>query len=556
MFVEVVDKLKEAIKSILPMVIIIVLINYIFLLPQGYSLEVDRSAFGPIMLSLIISSIPLIIGTALFSLGAEKSVAKIGEVVGTVLTKRKSIKMLLIVSGLMGFLATVAEPDLSVLSSRISPEGPDWLLIIVAGIGVGIFMLLGILRIAFNKRLKYWFCLGYGLVFTIGLLSEPSFFSIIFDAGGMTTGVVTVPFILSLGMGVARVASKDDADNDSFGFSGLCSMGTVLLVVIYSVLLKKIGGVELIQNNLETKFNLNYGSDSIMNEIKEYSQLGVLFGTNFLHSFRNVTISMSPILLFFVIFNFFVKIKGRQLYSIIIGFVFTLVGLVLFFLGAECGFMPIATSLGKYFGGAGKDNLFLFLLVGFITGFISMLAEPAVNVLSQNVSEVSSGAISKKTIILSLCFAESIGVFLNILRMRFDIPFINFIVPLFIAASFLSLFSTEIYVGIAIDAAGVATGTMASCFFLPLSIGYVATFYQDKFGNHFTYGESIMANGFGIVGIMSVMPIITIETLGIIARIREQIIRNKILHSLLTTEDDNQIIHLPSPVMEVNNNGN
>ncbi len=545
---EIKEKLKESCIAILPMVILIIVINYAFLIPKNSSIEANNSTFGPVILSLIIATIPLLIGTTLFSIGAEKSVAKIGELVGNVLTKRKSIRLLLAVSFMMGFLATMAEPDLSVLSSRISPSGPDWMLIVVGAIGVGVFMVMGILRVAYNKKLRYWFPLGYGIVFTLVLLIDQSFLSIVFDAGGVTTGVVTVPFILSLGMGVARVTSKNDADDDSFGFSGLCTLGTVLFITIYAVILSKTGLITNIQNDLATKFNYNKGTDQIMNLLDSYPEMGLLYLHNFFHSLRNVAISMAPIVLFFIIFNLFVKIKGRSLYSIYIGFAFTYIGLVLFFLGAESGFMPVAISLGKFFGSAAKDDLLLFLIVGMITGFISMLAEPAVGVLAKNVSEVSRGAISKKLVIISLCIASAFSIMLNIIRIRYNIPIANFLVPLIIIAILLSLFSKDMYIGIAIDSAGVATGTMASCFFLPLSIGYVSAYYR----NETNFGSYVMANGFGIIGIMSIMPIITMELIGAFGVVKEMLNQRNLLAKYIE-EDDNQIVHLPLSNSEVSN---
>lgn len=544
------EKIKESTTAILPMVILILIINYAILVPKGGSIEANNSLFGPVTLSLVIATFPLLIGTALFSIGAEKSVAKIGELVGEVLTKRKTIKLLLAVSFMMGFLATMAEPDLSVLSSRISLVGPDWLLISVSAIGVGLFLLVGIIRVAYNKRLRYWFPIGYGIIFILILLIDQSFLSIVFDAGGVTTGVVTVPFILSLGMGVARVTSKNDADDDSFGFSGLCTMGTVLLVTIYAIILSKTGVISNIQNNLATKFDSNTGTDQIMQGLDSYKEMFSLYGHNLLHSVRNVAISMAPIVVFFIIFNFFVKLKGRNLYSIILGFGFTFIGLVLFFLGAESGFMPVATKIGKFFGLAGEKDFGLFILVGAVTGFISMLAEPAVGVLAKNVSEVSRGAISKSLVVVSLCIATSIAIVINLFRIRYNIPIANFLVPLILIAIALSLFSKDMYIGIAIDSAGVATGTMASCFFLPMSIGFVSSFYMGEKN----IGTILMSNGFGIIGIMSIIPIITLEIISSFGSIKEAIIQKNLL-SRVIEEDDVQVIHLPlsNNISEVEN---
>ena len=533
---EVLAKLKEACLAILPIVTVMIIVN--FAIP-GFSVEADASKFGPVLTSLLISVVPLILGTTLFSLGVEKSIAKIGEIVGATLTKRKSIILLLIIGGLLGFLATLAEPDLTVLASRIAPNGPDWTLIVVAAIGVGIFMVLAILRVVFDKRIKYWLTIGYGLIFTLGCLADQSFFSIAFDAGGVTTGVVTVPFILAMGMAVARTMGGSNAEDDSFGYSGLCSMGTVLLVIIYSLILKNTGAIGSIQNNLVGKFNVASGTDEMMHQLNSYPAISELYVENLVSSIKDVAISMAPLIAFFIIFNFFFKNSKKVLISIFVGFAYTFVGLVLFFLGAESGFIPFASQFGQYFA-KHESSLFIFILVAFLFGFISMLAEPAVKVLATNVSEVSGGVISELIIYVALCLSTAIAVSLNIFRINFNIELVYFVIPLFILAISLSYLTPEIYVGIAIDAAGVATGTMASCFFLPMMIGFTAVKYSDSF----SYGEMLMRNGFGVVGIMAILPIIVCELVGILAVIKTKINYNK-ARSKIKEIDDSQVIHLP-----------
>ncbi len=552
MLKETLSRLKEASFSILPVVIVVLIFN--FAVP-GMTLESDGSKFGPVIVSLMISVIPLILGTALFSIGAEKSVAKIGEVVGTTLTKRKSLVMLLVISLLLGILATIAEPDLTVLASRISESGPNWSLIVIAAIGVGIFLVVAILRVVYNKSLKYWLAMGYGLVFTLGLFADPDFFSIIFDAGGVTTGVITVPFIIALGMGVARVLGGENAEDDSFGYSGLCSLGTVLAAMVFSVVIKRTGALDGIQKVIEEKFDINNitsSTDSMMIPLESYTQLGKLYLSNSLSSLKDVTLSITPIVCFFVIFNFFAKIKGKALGSIVIGFVYTFFGMVFFFLGAESGFIPVASALGKWVSQsmvAGENVLWLFVLICVVLGFISMLAEPSVRVLAVNVSEVSRGVISKKTIYIALGIATSLALLMNVFRVTYNIDFYYFIVPLFLLALILAFLSPDIYVGIAIDAAGVATGTMASCFFLPMFIGYASILYANDLQGNKTLGSSIMKNGFGVVGLMSVMPIIAVEVVGLIAILKTRIAYRKALAQVVEP-DDSQIIHLPDQLEE------
>lgn len=530
---EIISRLKEATLSIVPIVLVVILLNYIF---PDINLESNQSLFGPVLTSLLISTIPLILGTALFSIGIEKSVAKIGEVVGKTLTKRKSIIMLLIVGVLMGFLVTIAEPDLSVLAARISENGTSMPLILVASFGVGLFLMVAILRVLLNKSLKVIVAVGYGLVFTLGLFADKSFFSIVFDAGGVTTGVVTTPFILALSMGVAHIIGGKNAEDASFGYSGLCTLGTVLAVMLFSIVLNQTGGIRSIQTALENKFLPNGSNlDSTMVPLNAFSEMPKLYLYNFLNSLKDVALSVLPILAFFLLFNIYVKIKGREFASIMVGFGYTFIGLVLFFLGAESGFIPVGASLGKNLASA---NILIVILIVAILGFISMMAEPSVKILANNVSEVSRGVISKRTILIALGIASAIALLLNTVRINYNIEFIYFIIPLYIVAIALAFISPEIYVGISIDAAGVATGTMASCFFLPMFISYAV-------GRGNTGGSEIMGNGFGIIGLMAVMPIIVVEIVGCISVVKSRLAYNKALAQVIEV-DDSQVIHLPN----------
>lgn len=532
---EFLHSLKESSFAILPIIVALFVIN--FCVP-GLELN-EGTKFGPIIAALLISTVPLILGTSLFGIGAEKSVAKIGEVVGMKLTKKKNLIALLIVAFLLGILATIAEPDLSVLAERTGgANGKDWGLIIIAAVGVGVFLTIGILRVALNKSLKYWLAIGYGLVFTLGCFADKNIFSIIFDAGGVTTGVVTVPFILALGVSVANVLGGKNAEDASFGFSGLCSLGTVLFVMIYMIILRNLtfSGVDGMTKTQEALKTITF------EELSTYQELGHLFLEELLASLKNVAISMVPIFSFFVIFNVFAKVKGKALISIYIGFGYTFVGLVLFFLGAESGFIPFAYAFGKWFGTQGQSSLWLLVLVGIILGFISMLAEPAVKILADNVNEVSRGSVSKKVIYIALGLATSLAISLNAIRVTFNIDMMNFVIPLFIFAIALSFIAPEIFVGISIDAAGVATGTMASCFFLPLFIGYTQILHPDS-------GIDMMRNGFGVVGLMSIMPIIAVELIGIFTIVNEKHAYRKALKAN-REHDDSQIIHLPNYIAE------
>jgi hypothetical protein len=532
---ELIGRLKEASISILPIVVLIIILNF-----SSKDIAFDGSSatngMGPIFASFLISIIPLIVGMALFNMGAEKSMGQIGEIVGTTLTKRKSLILLAIVALLMGTLTTMAEPDLTVLSLRLLPEGSNWIFIVVVSLGVGILLMVAVFRVIFQKSLKIWLIIAYGLVFALGCLADKNFFTIVFDSGGVTTGPVSVPFIIALGVGVATVRGGKNPEDDAFGYSGLCSLGPLISVMILCAFLSNNAGISNIEGNIE-----NQVSD-MFSTLSSYGEIGSLYLNNFLSALREVSLSMSPIVVFFVFYNFFLKIKGPKLWSIIIGLFYTFIGLVFFLMGANSGFITVASSLGKSFG---HLSIYLFLGIGFVIGCLIILAEPAVHVLAEQVSEVSRGVIKKSTIYIALCLATGLAVLLNIIRVRFSIPLVYFIVVVYIITFVMCFFVPDIYVAIAFDSSGVATGTLSSCFLLPMFIGYTNTLYEQGVYGDITLGAAMLENGFGIIGMVSTMPLIAIELVGLIGVIKTKTAYKKALESV-REPDDSQIIHLPS----------
>ena len=541
-------KIKEGCFSVLPIAILVVVLTFISSDFAADNIVTYPSRFGPVLTSFLISVIPLILGMALFNIGAEKSTGKIGTLVGKTLTKRKSLVLLLVIGLLMGFMATMAEPDLSVLASRLFPADivKKWIFIFVGALGVGVFLLIAIVRVIKDKSIKYWLALGYGVVFILATLADQDFFSVIFDAGGVTTGPVTVPFILSLGVGVASVLGGNNAEDDSFGYSGLCSLGTVLAITCFSIVLRKLG-LTSIEKSLGLAVN---GGDSTQGVPSLFTQITTWGGDTgifhaYLEAFKenalNVGISILPILVFFVCYNFFLKLNKKEFWSIIIGLVYVYVGLVLFLFAAESGLMSVAYNLGQNFASVSSNGrLWEVCIVCFLFGFISMLAEPSVHVLADQVTEVSRGSINKPMIFIALCMSTGIAIVLNAVRTTYNIDMAFFVVPLMLIALGLAFISPDIYVSIAIDSAGVATGTMASCFFLPMFIGYAKKLYESDAD----FGKMILRNGFGIVGIMSILPIICMEIVGISSVVKTKLAYRKALRAVFES-DDSQIIHLP-----------
>lgn len=524
------SRLKESALSIFPIILMILLFNFVspdIDLDPGYS-----SGFGPVVVSFLISVVPLVLGMALFNLGAEKCMGKIGHAAGTMLTKRKSLFLLCFVAVLMGTLTTMAEPDLLVLSLRLFPRGPNWIFVTVVALGVGALLMVAVLRVIFQKPLKNWLVAAYLVVFALGCLSEKSFYSIVFDSSGVTTGPVSVPFIIALGIGVASVRGGKNAEDDAFGYSGLCSLGPLISVMIMGIFISNAGGMSSIANGLPSSVT------ELMKSLSSFSEIGGFYLGNFLNALEEVALSMAPVILFFVFFRYFLNIKGKEMISVVIGFINTFVGLVLFVTGASSGFIPVATRIGTEFAKA--NNLPLFLMVGFVTGCLIILAEPAVHVLAEQVNDVSRGAISKKTMYFGLCLATGFSVLLNIIRIQFSIPLIDFVVPIYLLTFALCFFVPDIYVAIAFDSSGVATGTLSSCFLLPLFIGYTTTIY----GSSSDLGNEIMQNGFGIIGMVASMPLLAIELIGFIGVTKTKMAYRKALLKVKEA-DDSQVIHLP-----------
>ncbi len=542
---EFIAKIKEGCFSVLPIAILVIVLTFVSADFAADDISVYPSRFGPVLVAFIVSVIPLILGMALFNIGAEKSTGRIGTLVGKTLTKRKSLVLLLVIGLLMGFMATMAEPDLGVLAGRLFPASASqkWIFIFVGALGVGVFLMIAIIRVILDKSIKYWLAIGYGVVFILATLADQDFFSVMFDAGGVTTGPVTVPFILSLGVGVASVLGGSNAEDDSFGYSGLCSLGTVLAVTCFSIVLRKLGLIS-IEKSLGLAVNggdASQGVPSLFYQINGWQGIATAYWEAFKENVMNVGISILPILVFFVIYNFFLKLNKKEFWSIIIGLVYVYVGLVLFLFAAESGLMSIAYNLGQNFASVtSQGRLWEVCLVCFLFGFISMLAEPSVHVLADQVSEVSRGSINKPTIFVALCMSTGIAIALNAVRTTYNLDMAFFVVPLMLIALLLAFLSPDIYVSIAIDSAGVATGTMASCFFLPMFIGYAKKLYESDSN----FGKMILRNGFGIVGIMSLLPIICMEIVGISSVLRTKFAYRKALRAVFEP-DDSQIIHLP-----------
>lgn len=470
------EKIKESAVSVLP-IIVIVGILCLFISPMQTDL----------FICFLVGALLIIVGMGLFSLGAEQSMTPIGSKIGTALTKTKNLPLILGVSFLLGFAITVAEPDLQVLAQTV-PHINGSILLMTVGIGVGLFMAVCMLRIITGASLR-WMLIGcYALVFLLAAFTDKEFLGVAFDSGGVTTGPMTVPFILALGLGVSNIRSDQRAEADSFGLVALCSIGPILSVLILG----------FFYNDSEAVTAINTAAYSDTTEI----------GLEFLRSIpvymKEMAVAMLPIVAIFIIFQFAaLRLSGRSFAKKMIGILYTYLGLVLFLTGVNVGFSTLGAELGAAL--ADESTRFLLIPLSMLIGWFIISAEPAVGVLEKQIESVSAGAIPGKAIKLSLSIAISLAMGISMLRVVTGISIMWFLVPGYAIALILSFFVPDIYTAIAFDSGGVASGPMTATFML-----------QFMMGTSIALGGNVLTDAFGLVAMVAMMPLISIQIVGFV----------------------------------------
>ena len=477
------DKWKEAFKNVLPITVIILILSF-FVTP----VPVDA------MLAFLLGSVLLVIGMGLFNLGTDLAMTKIGESVGSALTKSKKLSLILIVGFLVGFLVTLSEPDLTVLATQV-PSVPNMVLIVSVAVGVGLFLVLALIRILFQIHMRTMLLITYGLVLILAPFVPASFQAIAFDAGGVTTGPMTVPFILSLGLGVASIRSDNKAESDSFGLISLCSIGPILTVMILGILYRPEESTASTVTTISAATSLDLVS-AFVEAFPDY--------------LKEVGIAMLPIILFFVVFQFAsLHLPTRQIIRIASGLFYTFVGLVLFLLGVNVGFMPMGNILGKHLGSL--NIRWILVPLGMIIGWFTVSAEPAVQVLCDQVYEMTAGAVSRKSLSVSLSAGVALSVGLAMIRVLTGISILYFIFPGYLLALALTFFVPPVFTSIAFDSGGVASGPMTATFLLPLAMGACEA-----------VGGNLATEAFGVVAMVAMTPLIAIQILGLFYRGRSK----------------------------------
>ncbi len=476
------EKINESISSVLPIAVIVALMCLSFV-----------PVTTDLMLAFLLGTIMLIVGMGLFTLGAEASMTQIGNHIGAKMTKSRRLWLILVLSFMLGIAITVAEPDLQVLASNV-PHINTTVLIITVSVGVGLFLVICMLRILLGIQLR-WVLLGcYVIVFALAAFSDAGFLSVAFDSGGVTTGPMTVPFIMALGVGVASIRSDKNAEADSFGLVALCSIGPILAVMILGFFYEMEDGTV---------------AASVIQSYADTVALGGGYVKAIPHYMYEVATALAPIVVFFLLFQVFsLKLRKLPFLKIVIGLVYTYVGLVLFLVGVNVGFSSLGTVLGASLA---DKAAWLLVPVAMLMGWFIISAEPAVHVLNKQVEEISAGAVSEKAMGLSLSIAIALATGLAMVRVLTGISILWFVVPGYVIALAMSFFVPPIFTAIAFDSGGVASGPMTATFMLPFAMGACEA-----------VGGNVITDAFGLVSLVAVMPLITVQVMGAVYLVRSK----------------------------------
>ena len=495
-------KMKETAVSVLPVMAIVLFLGFTFV-------PLDKF----LLARFVVGGLLLIIGLTIFLLGVDLGIQPMGERCGAELTKKRSLVLLLLVAFIIGFIVTAAEPDIQVFGDQVRGIFPFvnklGITFVIAG-GVGLFIMLGLLRTVLNLSIKWTFFIAYLLLFALTFFTPDSFIGIAFDSGGATTGPMTVPFIMALGLGVSSV--RDD-DKNSFGLTGVCSIGPVMAVLIYAIVLRAGGAFDSTTITASAAGSAAADSAAIVTG-GFFSQIFSPFGSAAGHVFREALISIAPLFGLFIIFQILLlKMTKRQVIRIIIGFIYAFFGLTIFLIGVNGGFSQAGAALGQKLGSlaVSRGGAWYILLIGtgLALGAIIVCAEPAVWVLSEQVESVSGGTIKRKVLLIFLSVGTAVAIGLSMWRAvaGFNLKYI--LIPGYIISMLLMIFCPSLFSGIAFDSGGVASGPLTSTFVLSFTLGAAAS---GNGGN----------DSFGVIALVAMMPLLAIQIMGIIFKMKQK----------------------------------
>lgn len=488
------EKFFESFKSIIPIAIIILIVC-------GFIVPVDTN----LLVIFFIGVILLMIGMTFFTNGVDISMISFGSKLGTKMVQSRKVWLISLLSLIIGIVITLTEPDLQILASQVNGV-PNIVLMVAVAVGVGVFLVIAMLRILFDVSLRFLLLIFYGALFILCFFVPKEFLAMSFDSGGVTTGPMTVPFLISLGIGVTAVKQGKNNSSDSFGTIALCSVGPIIAVMVLGIFYKASGG--------------EYQMPEI-NTLPNSMSVTQVFWESIVEHIETVGISVLPIVVFFVLFELVTKSFDKvQIIRVMIGFIFTYVGLVIFLSGASVGFMPIGYQLGGLL--SVKGNGYLLIPVGMIIGYFIVLAEPSVYVLTKQVEKASLGAVSAKTMNLGLSIGVSLAIGLSMMRILTGINILWILIPGYCVSLVLTFFVPKLFTGIAFDSGGVASGAMASTFVLPFAIGAAISSKANVF-----------TQAFGCISFIALAPLITVQISGLIYAKKSK----KLFGNILLEED-------------------
>ena len=492
------EKISEALSSVLP-------VSGIILLLIASAVPVTAA----MMLAFVIGAFLLIVGMGLFTLGAEMSMTPMGEYVGAKMTASRKLWLVLSVSFFVGVMITISEPDLQVLANQIASI-PNLTLILSVALGVGLLLVVAMLRIVFRIRLKYLLLFFYTVVFVLAFFVPRAFLAVSFDSGGVTTGPMTVPFIMALGVGVSAIRS-DSGGDDSFGLVALCSVGPILAVMILGLIFQG-----------DSAASAEYAIPAVDTS----REIIALFMEALPHYAKEVAVAVGPIVIFFLLFRLCTGGRGTSgLGKILVGVGYTYFGLVVFLTGVNVGFMPIGHYLGEALASSHFD--FVIIPLGMLIGYFIVAAEPAVHVLTKQVEEVTSGMIQGRVLSLALSLGVAASVGIAMMRILLGIPILYILLPGYLIAMTLTFFVPDLFTSIAFDSGGVASGPMTATFLLPFAVGACGAL-----------GGNIVEDAFGVVAMVAMTPLIAIQILGLVYKIKQ----SRVTVEEIPSEEDPEII--------------
>jgi len=478
------EKCKESALSVLPLFVIIVLLYLVFV------------PFNIItLLSIAVATMLMILGMAMFSVGVDMSTMKMGGYVGSHLSRSRKLSFMCILSFVLGFMVTIAEPDLMVLAEQVPGISSKWIILITVALGTGIFLLLSTIRTIFRWSIKTVLMISYIIALVLCIFAPSNFLPLSFDTIGVTTGAVSVPFIMAFGLGICAVRSGKNNQEDGFGLIALASIGPVIAILIVSLFIRTDSTI--VSESVEA--------------ITTTGQWRSTIGTSILSYLREVFIVIIPIFIFFLLYNFkYLNLPKNSLLRIFVGLIYCYVGLVIFLTGVASGYLPMADLLGHTI--ASGDMKWALIPIALVIGAVLIFAEPAVHVLNKQVEDITGGVIRRKTMLVGLSIGVALAMLLVVIRALTGIDFLYIITPLVIIMVILAFYAPNLFVGIAFDSGGAAAGSLSASFVLPFIIGICKA-----------CGLDTMLHGFGTIAIISILPTIVIEIMGI----RYQYILNK-----------------------------